>query len=149
MKKFVVMITAIVSAVVLAMPVFATDQTISTEGAATVSINANVVSTFDVTCPTSVDITEREVKTFLLNASGLISPREYLSIDLPDTVTMSTAGKNPMDLVVTCDNEELSDTELAAVDGINIVCTIDATQITSGEWTGEIEVDIALKEIIP
>lgn len=142
MKKFVVMITAIVSAVVLAMPVFATDQTISTEGVASVSINANVISTFDVTCPTSVDIVERGIKDFTITASGTISPKEYLKITMPDKVTMTTDGKNPMDLTVTIDNTELDNVELAAITEIN--CSVDATEITSGEWSGEIEVDIAL-----
>ena len=148
-KKLLSLCLAAISTVVVGMNAFAADQSITGEGAATVSINANVASTFEVLCPVEVDIIQREVKTFTLNASGSISPLEYLSVDLPDTITMTTEGKDSVDLGVTCDNEELSDVELAVDGGTNIVCTIDATQITSGEWAGSLVIDIALKPVAP
>ena len=142
MKKFVIIIMVVINTILLSMPLFAADQTISTEGTASVNINADVVSTFELVCPTSVDIVERGIKDFVITASGTISSKEYLKITMPEKVTMTTEGKTPIDLVVTIDNTELDDVELAATTEIN--CSVDASEITSGEWTGSIEVDVAL-----
>lgn len=124
---------------------FAAEQTITSAETATISVNANVASTFEVTVPVSIDITQREVKAFTINASGNISSLEQLSIDLPETVTMNTEGKDPLFLTVTADKETLTADELATEGGTNVACTIDASKITAGEWTGSMSIDIALE----
>lgn len=141
-KKLLSLCLATVSMVVIGMNAFAADQSITDAGVASVDINANIVSTFEVITPTNIDITERGIKDFKLTASGTISPKEYLKIEVPDSVTMNTEGKDPMDLVVTIDNDELDNTELANTTEVS--CFIDASEITSGEWTGLIEIVITL-----
>lgn len=144
-KKVLSLCLALISTIALNVNAFAADQQITTEGTASVDITANVVSTFEVILPTRIDVVEKTPIPFIINASGSISQKEYLSVDLPDSVTMSAEGETPIVLPITADDEELDAAELSADGGTNINCVLDATDLFSGDWEGSIVVDISLK----
>lgn len=146
MKK--ILSTILVTSLILSagMCVNAANQIIDTTGTASVEIVADISSTFEVNIPDLVEITERALKEFTITGSGNIASTEYLQIDMPDSVTMSTEGKEDMDLELSIDKTEFSSTELAAEGGATANCSVDATDISSGSWTGNAEVEVALKD---
>ena len=146
MKK--TLTTILVTSLIVSAGMYANaaDQVIDEEGTANVEIVADVSSTFEVLIPDLVEITEREVKEFKITGSGNIASTEYLEIDMPDTVTMSTTGKDDMALDLSIDKTEFTSEELAADDGVTANCSVDASDLSSGVWTGNAEVGVTLKD---
>lgn len=148
MKRMI--LATIISALLVSGPtVFAEDQILNAPGTTTIQVTAEVVSTFEVNVPDVVEITERGIKEFQLTATGNISTAEYLNIEFPETVTMTTEGKAPVDLALTCDMKEVNAEVLAADGGAIINCSVDASTITAGNWTGAVDVNITLEEVVP
>lgn len=148
MKKLLLTIT--ISALLLSsgMYVHAADQVIEEEGTASVEIVVDISSTFEVNIPDLVEITKREVKEFEITGTGNIASTEYLELTMPDTVTMSTTGKEDMDLELSIDKTQFTSEELAADGGIVANCSVDASDISSGVWTGNAEVTVELKDTL-
>lgn len=148
MKRMI--LATIISALLVSGPtVFAEDQILNAPGTTTIQVTAKVVSTFEVNVPDVVEITERGIKEFQLTATGNISTAEYLDIEFPEIVTMTTEGKDPVDLALTCDMKEVNAAALAADGGAIVNCSVDASTITAGNWTGAVDVNITLEEVIP
>ena len=144
MKKKILSILCSIPLLFSSISVCAEEQILTKSGTANVQIIANVVSTFEVQIPDIVEITERGVKEFDITASGNISSSESLDITVPDTVTMTTEGKNPIDLTLTVDADAFTSAQLAADGGAVATCSVDASDITAGVWTGAAEITVQL-----
>ena len=150
MKKFYSIYLIAALMIIPCMKVEAVGNIITSEGSQNISINANIPSTFEVTIPDMIDITNREVKTFLISGTGNIASSQYLDIEVPQNVTMTSSdGKERIDLKLSIDKTQFSSTELAADGGVVANCSIDASNISSGVWTGEAEVVFKLKNNTP
>ena len=146
MKKIISIITIVALLMSYGMIARAEDQIISQSGTATVEIIADISSTFEVNIPDLVQITEREVKEFEITGNGNIASTEYLEITMPNTVKMSANNKEDVDLALTIDDNKFTSEELASDGGAIANCSIDASTISSGSWTGSVDVTIELKE---
>lgn len=113
-------------------------------GSATINVSANIQSVFEVAVPDSVEITERGVKEFDIVAKGFTQRTEILYLNISDTMTM-TSGGNSINLPVAIDKDSFYYDELIIEDGTTTKCRIDASRLSSGPYTGELEVDIQLK----
>ena len=125
----------------------AAEQVVDSEGSYDIDIIVEIPSTFEVTMPDLVEITKKEVKGFTITGTGNISASQYLEIGMPSTVTMSTEGKNDVQLNLSIDKTRYSQTELAADGGVTSNCSVDATSISSGVWRGSAEVTVTLKNL--
>lgn len=149
MKKFLCFSTIITTILlIVAMPNLyskAADMTITTEGTTTIPVTADVSAVFEVTFPSEITITNYNVKEFEIRGNGSISAYEYLEIALPDTITMSCEGEYNENLKITMSDTKFTKDQLAS--NSVITCGIDASTLSSGEWSGNLDVTISIKDL--
>ena len=105
MKKFLSVATIITTiALMVIIPSMyskATEMVITEEGTATIPVTADVSAVFEVTIPSSINITNYNVKEFEIRGKGSISAYEYLEIALPDKIKMECEGEYSQKLKIT------------------------------------------------
>ena len=126
------------------MVVQAEEQVVTSPGVANILITANITSAFEVTIPNEVTINEKIEQAFEITTKGEISSSEILNINIPEKVTMSTTGKDDIDLPITSSATEITSAQLAASDEVIINCYVDATTLTAGNWSGDCEIEVQL-----
>ena len=145
MKK--ILVTISIAAILLSSGMYANaeTQTLTDNGIADIGVNATITPMFEVTLPNTIDITERQVKEFEVTAKSQPKRSETLEITMPATITMTNNDQN-IDLALAMDKKSFYYDELILPEGTTTKCRIDASTLPSGDWVGNLSVDIQLKD---
>ena len=152
MKKFLSCILMALM-ILVSVPIYAEDQVISNEGQAIVELTASIESTYTISLPKQVDVTDEET-TFNIKVKGDITADETINIDIPDSATLSEDGSERSISLTINDNGGISyvytDMNKDDYEGINAKRDITITHdpITAGTWKTDITINISLDKIV-
>lgn len=142
MKKILLTILTITLLFTPYMNIYAA-EVVSTEGNHNIQVYADVTSTFEVTLPSVINITESGIKEVSFNNKGKISSTEYLEITIPKNVTLTSDTKEDVIANLTLSQNLFNSNELSG-EGMDAILSIDASELQSGEYEGTFDVNVRL-----
>ena len=125
----------------------AAENTVSSEGNISVQVTADLSSVFEVRIPTELSISEYADYTFDIIGKGRISNYEFLDINLPKVVAMTSSDNQTEDVKLYSDNEGFLNSDLQKEEGSSLCCTMNTMSLPSGHWTGDFDVNISVKDL--
>lgn len=143
MKKILMNFCIVIAMLFVSIvPTFATD--IKNIGTTNVPVTATVNSSFTVTIPKSIDISN-ENASYNIGVSGDLAGNEKLTVVPTQTFEMKEKNnfKQPVTATVTQDKKEWSYTDVAASIGTSGSI---AANLSAGDWTGVLAFTVDIKQ---
>lgn len=142
MKKIILTLLTITLLFTPYMNIYAAEN-ISIEGSHNIQVYADVTSTFEITLPSIINITESGIKEVSFHNKGKISSTEYLEITIPKNVMLTSDTKEDVIANLTLSQNLFNSNELSG-EGTDAVLSIDASELQSGEYEGAFDVNVRL-----
>lgn len=121
---------------------------VTKSGSQTTVVYGEITPSFTVTIPKEIKLQDSEAGTkqdFTIKAKGDITGNKALSVSVTNqTINLKDAnGKADTQAMVTLSQDTYDCTKLAG-DGVDINGTLEAAETTAGNWTGQLQFNIAL-----
>lgn len=125
----------------------ATENIVNTEGSTNIRVIADLTTSFEVILPSTLTIEDFGDTTFYIKGDGILSEYEFLCIDLQDSITMTESNNETKYISIRSDKEGFFKEDFLQDDGGTITCFVDSKMLPSGYWTGDLNVNVSVKDL--
>ena len=117
-------------------------------GTAQVLVTVNIPSTFSVTVPKSIALSESGVfSEECVSVTADLAGTKQIDVTVPNAVTLSSSGKTNITGDVSLSKTTFTSAELAGGAAQKATLEVDASEhISAGEWNGSFNVTVAVND---
>lgn len=141
-------IIAMASLLVISTPLVANAETqsLSTAGNMTITVTTTVLDTFTVTAPKNIAAAENATTKEDIIVSGDIAGDKKIVLEVPNTMELSTTGKDPVDVNLSLSKTDFIYSDISVPGGCKSILSVIVPDLSSGEWAGEFELTIDVED---
>ena len=147
MKKILLTITTIIMIMSIGMCANATEHVVGNVGSHDIPIQAEVISSFEITIPSIITLTDEYISEFDIKGKGIVTKYEYIGVSIPTSVHVSSDGQYGETLAIISDGDRFTKEQLTSDEGGIIHCSINAKSLPTGVWNGEVLISISLEDM--
>ena len=120
---------------------------INDDNSQNILIEGDIVTSFEITIPSMVSLAYDDTTSFEIKGKGNLTKYEYLSVSIPKTVNMKSAGRYSENLKIVSDGNKFTSEQLASDEGGVIHCSINSGILPTGSWSGTMTILVSMEDV--